>query len=194
MYTRQDAIDATPTIRPINPFKGFKAFMELVANKEDTSRVFEMGKHLNGKGLIPKFQSFLNSDYFQVIKDDPDYLLRALEDREALRQLPLGTFGRIYADFMDKEGLNTNGIEEAAYESGLPIDNWKENYPLYYTNFKNNSVNHDLFHILTGYHRDALGELSLLCFTYKQGGGRSIKYIAQLGSLKIKSETRGLPV
>ena len=44
---------------------------------------------------------------------------------------------------------------------------------------------HDLFHVLTGYGRDALGEASLLAFSYEQNRNAGILFIAYAGARQI---------
>jgi ubiquinone biosynthesis protein COQ4 len=45
---------------------------------------------------------------------------------------------------------------------------------------------HDLFHVLTGYGRDALGEASLLGFSYEQNHNTGILFIAYAGARQIR--------
>ncbi|MEL6664435.1 MAG: hypothetical protein AAFR33_15690, partial [Pseudomonadota bacterium] len=45
---------------------------------------------------------------------------------------------------------------------------------------------HDLFHVLSGYGRDALGEASLLGFTWGQHGGRGVIFISFMGTRQIR--------
>ena len=47
---------------------------------------------------------------------------------------------------------------------------------------------HDLWHVTTGYGRDALGELSLLAFTYAQEQNRGVGAIALYGYWKVGKE------
>jgi len=44
---------------------------------------------------------------------------------------------------------------------------------------------HDLYHVLTGYGRDELGEVCVLAFSYPQQKIRSFKVISTLGTLNI---------
>jgi ubiquinone biosynthesis protein COQ4 len=44
---------------------------------------------------------------------------------------------------------------------------------------------HDLFHVLSGYNRDALGEASLLAFTYSQQPGLGVIFISFMGCRTI---------
>ena len=50
---------------------------------------------------------------------------------------------------------------------------------------------HDLFHILTGYGRDALGEQCVLGFTYGQTGNYGNFFIAYAGGLELKRSVKG---
>mgnify|MGYP003313562750 CR=1 FL=1 len=50
---------------------------------------------------------------------------------------------------------------------------------------------HDLWHVTTGYGRDALGELALLAFTYAQEQNRGIGAIALYGYWKVGKEFPG---
>ena len=51
---------------------------------------------------------------------------------------------------------------------------------------------HDLWHVTTGYGRDALGELSLLAFTYAQERNRGIGAIVLYGYRIMGKVTREL--
>jgi len=48
---------------------------------------------------------------------------------------------------------------------------------------------HDLFHVLTGYGRDALGEAALLGFSYEQNHNLGVKFIAYAAARQIKKVT-----
>lgn len=192
--TQQEAFALAPKALPISPFKGAMALYRLIKNKEDTSQVFKLGRAINGKALFSAFHDFLNQDLFQKVKDNPDYLHHALDKRDQLRALPAGTLGRLYADFMDNEGLDTNGIEEASIEAGNDMVKLRREHPEYYSYAKNNMVNHDLFHIVTGYHRDALGEAALLWFTYYQTKSRANKLIGRFAALNVQRQAKDVPV
>ena len=49
---------------------------------------------------------------------------------------------------------------------------------------------HDLFHVLTTYGRDALGEASLLGFSYEQNHNLGVKFIAYAGARQIMKTTQ----
>ena len=45
---------------------------------------------------------------------------------------------------------------------------------------------HDLWHVVTGYSRDILGELALLAFTYEQTRDRGIGYIVRTAHRRVR--------
>ena len=49
---------------------------------------------------------------------------------------------------------------------------------------------HDLWHVVTGYHRDILGELALLAFTYEQTRNPGIGYIVRKVEKRMRSGNR----
>ena len=184
-----------PPALPIRPFKALLAFNRLMRNKEETEHVIDFSVNLNGDCLHKTFRRWYESPNGQKLAhDDPKALLRAFDDRETLRNLPVGTVGRTYADFMDREGLSTDGVAESYREKGIITDELPDHYPEYAAFIWFQNLTHDMYHILTGYNRDSLGELALLNYTARINGSRGIKYLAYLGSLRVKSEAPELPV
>ena len=49
---------------------------------------------------------------------------------------------------------------------------------------------HDLWHVVTGYGRDELGEACLLAFTYAQNKNRGVGFIAFVGCFKLFAKYR----
>ncbi|MEE4211849.1 MAG: Coq4 family protein [Parvularcula sp.] len=184
-----------PPALPIRPDKSLAAFFRLMRNKEETQHVFDFSVNLNGSSLHQTFYRFMegpNGDL--LVRRDPTALLRALDDRDRLRSLPPGTTGRIYADFMDREGLSTNGVMEAYYDDGCITREFERAYPEYGAFIWFLNLTHDMYHILSGYGRDSLGELALLNTTCRITKNRGIKYLAALGSVRVRMEAPELPV
>lgn len=192
MHVRDDMLPPAP---PVRPDKSLIAFFKLMRNKEETSHVFEFTINLNGNRLHHTFRRWMAGPNARLlIEEDPTALLRALDDRERLRRLPVGTTGRVYADFMDREGLSTDGVAESYREKGLITDEFRQNYPEYaaFTWFLN--LTHDMFHVLTGYNRDSLGEAALLNYTSRITRNRGVRCLGELASLRIKAEAPDVPV
>jgi len=86
-------------------------------------------------------------------------------DRQALLGLPEGSLGREYLRFLDREGITTEGLVDAS-RAGRHEDGSVSPELVYLRNRMRDS--HDLWHVVTGYHGDLIGEASLLAFTFAQ--------------------------
>jgi len=178
-----------PRIRPV---KAFKHFRKLIENKEDTEQVFYIIEALNGRELAGDLADFASSDAGKRLIKERPHLPPLLDDHDTLKQLPDGTVGRAYVDFMEREGLTAQGLVDE-------FEKFAENFTRYddllewYGNRRRDT--HDLMHILTGYGRDALGEASVLAFSYGQNRGRGGLFIAYMAAREIKKVApRGSPV
>ncbi|MEL7490783.1 MAG: Coq4 family protein [Pseudomonadota bacterium] len=190
-----ETVDGFPVlpIPPIKPLHALAAVFKLVANKEDTRQVFEITAALSGRSARRMFTRFVRTDYGRRVVAEPIKLEEILGDRERLRVLPEGSLGRVYLDFMEGEDLTPDGIINAAEEAGLDYRSPTQ-FEEMRRMFLHAEVHHDLWHVLTGYGRDALGELCNLGFTRAQSGNDSFRLITWIGALAIKLERPGLPV
>jgi ubiquinone biosynthesis protein COQ4 len=112
-------------------------------------------------------------------------LLPVLSDRERLRALPEGSLGRQYALFMDAERITADGLEAAS------LVNQSEFYDERARCLSDRLRDmHDLWHVVTGYGRDLVGEAALLAFTYGQTRNRGVGFIVAIGALKFWQEGR----
>ena len=182
-----------PPTFPVNYARAAKAMLDLTRDKEDTTHVFSVIRNVNGTSPLPAFHRFCASETGRRALAEPHRLLRAMDDRDRLRALPEDTFGHAYARFMDREGLSTNGVQEAAAEAGTDYDMLRRDYPHAYAYYWYQNLSHDLYHVLTGYGRDALGEGAVLRFTYEHSGSNGIKFIARFAGLRVRLEDRGIP-
>ncbi len=97
-----------------------------------------------------------------------------LMDDAWLDSLPEGSVGAAYRTFIRAEQLSADGLAEVSREGVSDVDN-----PHPYAWFARRTRDvHDIWHILTGYHRDALGEACLVAFSYAQTGGLGWALIA----------------
>jgi len=111
-------------------------------------------------------------------------LIDVLCDRERLRSLPEGSLGRVYLEFMEREGLSADGLAAAA-EQGYQR---RSSDPEVRTYGDWARDSHDLWHVLTGYGRDPLGELCLLGVLYSQIRNPGTAFIALLGLSQVPFE------
>jgi ubiquinone biosynthesis protein COQ4 len=72
--------------------------------------------------------------------------------------------------------------------------NVRDHYPQLYALSYMMSLTHDLYHVLTGYGRDPLGEAVLLVFTGTQTGSRGSRLLGRMAGLRIRAEIPSWPV
>ena len=181
----------TPTIfchpdRPARPFRPFKAlshFRKLVANKEDTEQVFHIFECLPRKGFLPDAKAFVESERGQELMKSEPFLPPLLDDHNTLNQLPQGSVGRAYVDFMEREGLSAAGLVAESKKMASRVYDYNDQIGWYVDRLRDT---HDLFHVLTGYGRDGLGEQCVLGFTYGQTRNLGNAFIAYLGGVELK--------
>ncbi|NNC36404.1 MAG: hypothetical protein EX271_06535 [Acidimicrobiales bacterium] len=181
-----------PPPSPFRPWDAVKAVYRLIKNKEDTTQVFEISNALSRDSHNKLFARFAASPYGKRVIEEPIELEKILADFDRLRAMPEGSFGRAYLEFMESGGLTPDGLIEVAEESGLAMRGGE--YPEYERAFMHHETVHDVWHVVTGYNRDALGELCLLetsrTLTYNQ----SFMLITLIGGLVMKKQNRSIPI
>lgn len=168
---------ATYSPPPMEFGVAWRALKALIANPEDTTQVFKIMKALTGKSLFKQYQRFKSQpDGKRILMEKRD-LIDTLKDRDALLKLPEGSLGRTYVEFMIREGITAEGLIEASEES--------------YTEFQDKDLErytmrtremHDLWHVVTGYGRDGLGEVCVVAFSYAQTKSLGFAAIALMGA------------
>ena len=170
----------------IRPIKALKALRALAANKEDTVQVFHVIDALGGTNR-KAFRVFKKSDVGKRILENKVHLIDTLKRKEYLSELPEGSLGKNYYNFIYREKLTPDELVSASEINFDPNKSEEEN--IFHTRLRDM---HDLWHVTTGYGRDALGELSLLAFTYAQEKNRGIGAIVLYGYRIMGKVTREL--
>ena len=111
------------------------------------------------------------------------YLPPLLDDHSWIRELPLGTVGRAYIAFMEREGLTAAELVEESEKFRRKTTSFDDDLDWYANRLRDT---HDLFHVLSGYGRDALGEDALLAFSYSQNSGPGVMFISYMGAREIR--------
>jgi ubiquinone biosynthesis protein COQ4 len=191
-YTQLFAPDGTVLLHPdraparYRPLRAVKSFQGLMKDKEDTSLVFKIFESLPSKDFLPRVQRLALSERGEMLRATEPCLPDILDDHAALRRTPKGSLGHAYCDFMETEGLTAAGLVAESERSGRP------RYPDLVEWFINRSRDtHDLFHVLTGYGRDALGETCVLLFTHGQSPSQGHLLIGYAGAANIKKMAKG---
>lgn len=102
-------------------------------------------------------------------------LKKTLEDRERLRSLPEGSFGRAYVEFTDRRALTPQGLADAiANQVGRSLEGPDATLAARVVDM------HDLWHVLYGWDTDIMGELHLLGLSFAQLGSAGWIVLAML--------------
>ena len=176
------------TPRRREPLKAILALRALMRNKEDTSQVFKIMQALAGDSMQKQFLKFKDTATAQKVLNADHELLDVLKDRERLATLPEGSLGRAYLQFVVSENISAEGLSEADQTRDERDQNIDPDQSLYGRRLREM---HDLWHVVTGYGRDALGEASVVAFSYPQTTSLGFAAIAIIGALKITSEFPG---
>ncbi len=169
----------------IEPLKAIKALRALIREPEDTAQVYTIVHALSGKSHLRTTEQFRQSAQGAEMLEQRRELLDTLVDREALAQLPAGSYGRAYLDFLTRENISAEGLIEAG-------DHVRDQeYEATDEAFVGRRLRdmHDLWHVLTGYGRDGFGELCVLSFSTAQNWNPGFAAIIFIGTLKISRGT-----
>ncbi|MDP4605128.1 MAG: Coq4 family protein [Erythrobacter sp.] len=172
-----------PRYRPLRAVRNFQA---LIKDKEDTSLVFKIFESLPSKSFLPRVQELALSENGEHLRRTEPRLPTILDDHAALRRTPLGSLAHAYCDFMEAEGLSAAGLVAEAESLG-----WAKYPDLVQWFMERSRDTHDLFHVLTGYGRDALGEQCVLLFTHGQSPSQGHLLIGYAGAANIRKMARG---
>jgi ubiquinone biosynthesis protein COQ4 len=175
------------TIARMRPLKAWRHFRKLVANKEDTEQVFHITEALKGRRTHEQAWAFIASPEGQRFLAEETDIPAMLDDHARWAGCGPNTVAAHYIAFMRREGLSAAGLV-AESEKFLPREKRLGDLTEWY--FERLRDTHDLCHVLTGYGRDALGEASLLGFTYEQNHNRGIWFIAYAAARQIKKQSR----
>jgi ubiquinone biosynthesis protein COQ4 len=165
-------------VRPLEAWRGLRA---LTTNPDDTAQVFRVIRALSGRSFEKVLaRTRAHPDGARILAERRR-LLPVLADRQRLLALPEDTLGYAYARFMETEQISAEGLAEASDReestSRLGPDGEILSERL--------RDMHDLWHVVTGYGRDLLGEAALLAFTYAQTRNRGIGTIVAYGLWRL---------
>ncbi|MFN3231752.1 MAG: Coq4 family protein [Alphaproteobacteria bacterium] len=177
--------------RRMQPLVAWKAMQKLLADKEDTVQVFKIISALGGGELKRNLKRFAQTEVGAQVLHDRREILHALADRDALAAMPAGSLGRAYLDFVGAENLTADGLVDASREGAGQGEGFTADENLLRRRVRDS---HDLWHVLNGYGRDEIGELSLLAFTYAQLRNRGVRFIIWMGLRKSRKVLPGVPV
>ena len=191
-YTRMFSTDGTVLLHPdrpqakYRPLRAVRNFQMLMKDKEDTAAVFRIFESLPSKDFLPRIADLALSEQGEDLRRTEPALPEILDDHATLRRTRKGSLAHAYCDFMEAEGLSAAGLVAESDRAGRP------RFPDLVEWYINRSRDtHDMFHVLTGYGRDALGEASVLLFTHGQAPSQGHLLIGYAGAANIRKTVKG---
>jgi ubiquinone biosynthesis protein COQ4 len=167
-----------PAFRTTSPkldwMHALRSLRRLLNDKEDTGQVFEIMRALNGGSTAKGYLRLLETQQGgRIAYERPEFAHRLMDDAW-LDSLPEGSVGAAYRSFIREEQLSADGLVEISRQGAPAVD---EQHPYAWMGRRTRDV-HDIWHILSGYHRDGLGEACLVAFSYAQTKGLGWALIA----------------
>jgi ubiquinone biosynthesis protein COQ4 len=174
----------TPLPKPRRDWgAALRALRRLLRDKEDTRQVFEIMRALTGDAMNENYRRLYTTPKGGRIAYERVELARRLMDDAWLDTFPEGSVGAAYRHFIRSQQISAEGLAEVSRETGGEIDT---PHPVAWMARRTRDV-HDVWHVLSGYGRDGLGEACLVAFSYPQTRSLGWALIA-LGAI---SRTRG---
>ncbi len=164
----------------LQPMVALRAIRRLIADPEQTHEVFTIIRALSGPALRNGYQRFAETETGKQVLREERSLLDTLSDQAHLESLPANSLGRHYLNYLRSEDLTAAGLVDASNEDDY--DELGRNMALF---ARRQRDMHDLWHALSQYGRDELGEALLLAFTYAQTKNRGIGFICFIGLCKL---------
>jgi ubiquinone biosynthesis protein COQ4 len=173
----------------LRPIKAIKAFQRLIHDKEDTAQVFEIMKALSGRSV--------SRGYYRMLKTGEggrqaflrDELAHKLDDPVWLARFPEGSVGGAYRAFREARGFTADGLAAVEREVVPFID---APHPLIWYSRRLRDV-HDIWHVLTGYETDALGEACVVSFSFGQTRNLGFAFIGWGAAREVQRENPAIP-
>jgi len=174
-------------ISGIRPFKVLHHFGKLVEDKEDTEQVFHIIEATKGRCSHEQARDFILSSEGQRFLSEGQDIPAMLDDHDRWADCGENSIAQRYIAFMKREGLSAAGLVAESHKWAPPESLPRDLTQWYFDRLRDT---HDLFHVLTGYGRDALGEAALLGFSYSQNHNKGLLFIAYAGARQIAKVSR----
>ena len=175
---------------PLDVPRALRALRALAADPDETSHVFTIIDSLSGRApdhLVGLFHRDATGE--RLMRERPA-LVPILADRARLRAMPAGSLAHAYLAFVESEGITADGLVDASEKGRTGVH--EAGSELEFAGQRMRDT-HDLWHTVTGYKGDLLGETSLLAFNVPQVWNPGIALIVLLGIYRIR-ELRVLPM
>ena len=185
-----NALKRTFLRKRIKPIAALFAIKKLLQDPDDTTQVFKVIEALSGDVIGHTVKRLLDDTSGRELLATKPNIVTVLNDREKLSAMPLGSIGHTYYQFVHGQNLSADGLV-ASSEGARNNQSFSANER--WTGDRLRDI-HDLQHVLTGYGRDPIGELSLLSFMTTQVPNRGINFIIKMAKRKYQQEIPHLDI
>lgn len=162
----------------------------LIADKDDTGQVFEIMNALSGSSIKRGYDKLLDHPYGGVAAYERPELADLLQDRAMLAGLPESSLGRAYLEFVQEQDFSAYGLAGESQKVADTLIEAAHPHAWYARRLRDI---HDLWHVITGYEADALGEACLVAFSYSQTRSKGFGLIALAASVQFMKARTGYP-
>jgi ubiquinone biosynthesis protein COQ4 len=160
---------------------GWNSLQYLYRHPFDTEEIARVIEALQGRSVQRILRRMARRPMGQRLLETRPSLRRALADRDWLMSLPEGSLGRSYAERDRGLGGMTPYVDagtSADRTRQLPEDEAYVQDYLFHS--------HDIYHLVTGYDVDLVGEVCLLAFTAAQMWNTGVIAMALLGCYSLR--------
>lgn len=178
------------TSRRMQPVRALRALRGLVADKDDTRQVFEIMNALSGRSPEWGYNRLLQTPEWGAQAYRRVELAERLQNRAWLEQFAPGTVGAAYRDFIDAERFSAYGLADESRK--VPDSEMEAAHPRAWYARRLRDI-HDIWHVLTGYQADALGEACLVAFSLPQTRSAGFGLIASGIAVQFMRARTGYP-
>jgi ubiquinone biosynthesis protein COQ4 len=162
----------------------------LVADKDDTRQVFEIMNALSGRSTEWGYNRLLQTPEWGAQAYRRVELAERLQNRAWLEQFAPGTVGAAYRDFIDAECFSAYGLADESRK--VPDSEMEAAHTRAWYARRLRDI-HDIWHVLTGYQADALGEACLVAFSLPQTRSAGFGLIASGIAVQFMRARTGYP-
>jgi ubiquinone biosynthesis protein COQ4 len=157
-----------------------RALVAVLKDPADTKQVFRLVEAMSrATGATTRARMERSRTGARLLAARPE-ILELLNDRRALEELPPGSLGAAYLGFVRQAGISADGLVQASEEGARSVPG-----PDGYVQRRLRDT-HDLWHTVTGYGSDLIGEGAVLAFTYAQTFDRGIGLLVAAGLLRAR--------
>jgi ubiquinone biosynthesis protein COQ4 len=165
---------------PIRPFEAARALSALFRDPDDTAQVFVLIDSLSGLNRRRVTRRLLHSAQGARLLHKRPALAEVLSNRARLEALAPDSLGRAYLALCDKAGISAGGlVSVSAIEEQTRL---RPDERLAHELLRDS---HDLWHVVTGYQTDTVGEAALLAFTFAQTQNPAVGLIATMAFVDL---------